>query len=618
MTSEKTNHPKPKLVDLNANLEAAAGSGDDQGNDASKKMDVNQFLDNNDKRERMRGEIFIGCMVQALGVNNGKFYYLDVLGQLREISRHDAETINALFAKNPQCLYVEFPRFNKDGDLSGWNQALAREAMMQACAEKGPWNAFERVRGPGAWRDDDGSIILHCGDGVYRAGTWKITGELEGFVYPSSPKIARPCDHDDDCQDAASELLELVQTWNWQHNDIDPVLVLGWVCAAMVGGALKWRPMAWISGDAGMGKSTLQDMIHDILGGDGASLAATDATEAALRQLIGQSSMPILLDEQEAAANNTKVDSIIKLARQASSGGLILRGGADHKGQSFMARNCFLFSSILVPPLKDQDLSRIAVLNLLRLKTGATPPNVEPKKMVALGARIKAQILHAWPRMADTLSLYQSALIREGYSARGADQYGTILAMFDLVMYPQTPTAEQCKKWVKKLEIAVLAEQKEQTFGFEKMLAYLMQQPVNTIKSGTQVMVGELIEAAIAKDYNEDDNLMEPKKARRHLQKLGLLTFGTGDGAQLAVANSHTNLATYFEATRWKDGVWKQDCDRIPGCKRTNPLSFGVGLSIRTRKFPLSAIPYFFGDKPTTKAAKPPQSPYTPDPSDFI
>ncbi|MDR6266553.1 hypothetical protein [Roseobacter sp. N2S] len=615
MTEDRKKPKRPTLTVLNSELDPPPHQSAPSEDTTDQ---PNPFLDTQDKPKN-KGEIFAGCQVQALGVQGSTYFYLDMLGQLRAITRHDKEAINGLFSSQPQQLYVNFPRYNKDGDLSGWDGEGAREAMMRACSEKGVWNAFERVRGPGAWLDDDGGIILHSGDGVFRKNSWKITGEIEGFVYPAAPRLKRPSDFGNDCLTAAGELIDLLETWNWQNGGIDPQLVLGWICAAMVGGALKWRPMAWISGDAGMGKSTLQELIHDILGGDGASLRATDATEAALRQMIGQSSIPVCLDEQEASGNNAKVDNIVKLARQASSGGLILRGGADHKGQSFMARNCFLFSSILVPPLKDQDLSRIAVLNLLRLRKGAIPPRLIPSEVQQLGARLKAQILANWGHFRDTLALYQAELAREGYTARAQDQYGTLLAMADLVSHPDPATQERVEKWVGSLQNAVQSQQDDQTAGYEKMLAHLMQQPVNTIKGGSQVLVGELVEAAIRSPMEDDvDQLISPDKARRELQRLGLRAYGVGEAAQLAIANSHTNLATYFETTRWKDGVWKQDCARIPGFSRTTPISYGAGLNIRSSKFPLASIPHFFADKTTPEPSQAATAPQSSDLNDFM
>ena len=71
---------------------------------------------------------------------------------------------------------------------------------MAAAAHKGVWDAFERERGPGAWLDDDGELMLHCGDGVWRsrvadgpgAGAWLAPGEHGRYVYPASSPRPKP------------------------------------------------------------------------------------------------------------------------------------------------------------------------------------------------------------------------------------------------------------------------------------------------------------------------------------------------------------------------------------------------------------------------------------------
>jgi hypothetical protein len=153
-------------------------------------------------------------------------------------------------------------------------------------------------------------------------------------------------------------LVAVLATWNWSRSDTDAHLLFGWIVAAMFGVALDWRPLAWVTGDAGSGKSTLDRLLSIVMGGEQGLVTTTDATEAGLRSVVRQSTLPIAFDEAE--ADNRRMAGVIKFARQAASGGMVLRGSADHKGAEFRVRSCFLFSSILIPPLGDQDiLSRL-------------------------------------------------------------------------------------------------------------------------------------------------------------------------------------------------------------------------------------------------------------------
>lgn len=560
-----------------------------------------------DLARREVGEIFPGCPVTALGVHGKTFFYLDWLGQLQDEKQHTKDRMRALFGGRSDILQGWFPQYNKSGMVSGWSQEDLATMMMTACTEKGVWNAFEKVRGLGAWPDDQGGIVLHCGDAILYKGTWRQPGEIEGYVYPSSPRIPRPLEEFMG-PSPGQVLLDLLKTWSWLREDVDAYLLLGWICGAMFGGALDWRPLVWVTGDAGTGKSTLQKLLRHVMGGEGAILQSTDATEASVRQFLMQSTIPVSLDEIEAEANGQKVQAVVKLARQAASGGVILRGGADHKGQEFKARSAFIFSSINVPPLLDQDISRIALLELMPLRRGETPPAIEPRHWTRVGRGLRTRVIDGWGRLHGTLELYRQALARAGHSARGCDQFGTLLAMADLALYDEVPSAERCDLWATKLSAAVIEEQTDQASDWQRCLNYLFGQQLDLYRSGERYTVGRWV--LIAAGYDSSD---EPHKAERALASVGLRVYGLKEAAQIAVANSHPGLAQLFEGTHWhahgaQKGVWAQAMKRVPGSESTGSLRFDL-VGSRARQFPLRAIPALLEDD---EMSQPPQAGATP------
>ena len=569
---------------------------------------------------RDEGEIYPGCPVIALGVHGKEFYYLDWLGQLQAETTHTKDRMCALFGGREDVLRQWFPSFNKAGAVTTFSQDKARAQLMVACTERGVWNAFEKVRGLGAWPDDEGGCILHCGDAVLHKGVWKAPGAIEGYVYPSQPRIPRPLE---DFLDAGASspgqlALEILQTWSWLRPEIDPVLLLGWICNALFGGAIDWRALAWITGDAGTGKSTLQKLIRHIMGGEGAILQSTDATEASVRQFLMQSTIPVSLDEIEAEADGKKVQAVVKLARQAASGGVILRGGQDHKGQEFKARSAFMFTSINVPPLLDQDISRIALLELLQLGKEQVAPAIEPRHWSKVGRGLRTRILDGWPRWHETLEAYRGALARGGHNARGCDQFGTLLAMADLALHDGTPSADRCQAWAGRLSATVIDEQTDQSADWQRCLNHLFGQLVDPYQGGGKLTVGRYVMTAA--NYFEDE---DPGRAQRVLAGVGLRVQGQRDTAQLVVANAHPGLARLFEGTHWfapagQRGVWAQAMKRVPGSRATTPKHFDLVQS-RARCFPLSAVPALLEEKDMSEAPQAPETPSKPfNPNDFM
>ena len=230
------------------------------------------------------------------------------------------------------------------------------------------WSSHERVRGRGAWCDEGGGLVLHCGNQVLINGVWQKPGRFEELVYPTAPAIPRPSPEPVD-PSLPTDLLSMFKGWNWIRPEIDPVLALGWVVAGMHGGALEHRPVIWVTGDKATGKTSLQRLIIGVM--DGGLLQSSNATEAAVRQLLGQQSLPVSIDEAEADEDNRKMLQLVGLARVAATGGRIHRGGQDHHGVEFTAKSAFMFSSIMIPPLLAPIAAGLPVLELGKLPKGS-------------------------------------------------------------------------------------------------------------------------------------------------------------------------------------------------------------------------------------------------------
>ncbi|MEC9434634.1 MAG: hypothetical protein VYD87_17145 [Pseudomonadota bacterium] len=544
------------------------------------------------------GEIFADCPVKALGVHGKISWYIDWLGQVRDVTKHDRDTILHIFGGREEVLRRHFPRMTKGGDIViGWDQAKAAAAMQRAAADQGIWNPLQRLRGRGVWADDDGGLILHCGDAVLHRGVWRDPGELGGFVYPSAPAIPRPLTRAPEIESAPDELLELLETWQWQRPHVDAFLLLGWLGCAMFGGALPWRPLVWLTGDAGTGKSTLQGLIADVLGGEGALIQSSDATPASLWQTLGFDALPVALDEVEPDTDaRAKVQGIIKLARQAASGGVVMRGGADHKGSEFKARSCFLLSSILRPPMLDQDISRMALLELDPLGRDVTPPNLRKDRLRQIGRALRGRILSQWSRWPETLEHYRKALARHGHNARGADQFGSLLAMADLCIEDDVPVPGRCDGWAEKLAASVIGEQTDQARDWQRLASHLLSQQLDPWRNGVRLSVASLlIAAADLKGEAEDGGAnLTVKEADDLLRKHGMTVHGRGTRAVLIVANRHSQLSKLFLDTLWsagagQTGVWVQSLRRVPGSTLPGMRRFD-GVPSKTVGVPLAAL----------------------------
>lgn len=559
--------------------------------------------------------------VIAVGKRDNFYFVIDSSGQLRIIKDNEfgRSKILSLFDRCTWALRKYWPRLKTVSDGQGGTTVKVvgvrfediQELLVSLCADEkrcGIWDPIKYLRGPGAWRGDDGALILHCGMIVWRGGNagQETNGDIEArpesigrpgridrHVYPAAPAILRPAKDAQPSGDRggpAREVLDTLGTWNWKRGETDAHLLLGWICAALVAGAIDWRPMCWVTGERNTGKSTVHKVITAIF--DDSVIAVTNTSAAGLWQKIGHSSLPVMVDEMEADADNRRAQGVIELARHAASGGVTLRGGADHQATEFKSQNCFLFSSILVPPLRSQDLSRQAILRLGALDLKSVAPVTDKAHWRRIGRGLLRRMCDGWHRWDATVAAYRQALLQSGHDGRGADQWGSLLAAADLALYDHAPDPDTLGIWAERVAPSVDNDAGERDQDdHDHCLDFLMSSTAETWRAGLKRPIGSYVAEAAGMDMEEIEH-PDPRQARAVLATVGLKVFLQDERKFLAVAKNHQALQAIFRATYWAgsagaSGVWGQALERAPGAQRSRAnLSFS-GVRSRAVLVPL-------------------------------
>lgn len=597
------------------------------------------------------------CPVKPLGIKStadGKqtCYYLDVNKQLVGLeanNKHGKNGVVALFG-GEEWLETHFPKYSKPtntrpAEIVGWDQAEATASLIGQCVHKGVFSAAGRMRGRGAHKHDNGGLLLHCGntllasthaeDGRIIRWDYCDPGELAGYVYPGDDAIPRPWGEAVTAADIAVLIADepgrdgrkgLLRRWNWKRELLDPRLLAGWIGAAMVGGALGWRPNVWLTGGRGTGKSALNGDDGVLAGLLGRGVFRTgNASEAAIRQSLNCATIPVLFDELEAKEDNRKVDGVVELARVSSSGAPMHRGGADHSAQEFTLRSAFFFSSINIPPLQPQDRSRLAILELRPFPKGwGAAPDLRAYNLPVLGRMLLRRMVDGWPRLSATIARYHEALLAQGHESRAADQFGTLLACADVLLHDHDtadglPDIELVLDWCDKCRPEKLREITQEEAEHVKCLDHLLSCPVQARGGDERVALASWINGALDHAISPlmagvDDNQGDPKAGER-LANHGLRlvnaewrpekqdiegkvikagywstsAYSPQAPGFLALSPGHPVIVKLFEGRHWA-GIYGDVLSRFPGAVQAGKVRFAA----RTHKAVLVPLHHVF------------------------
>lgn len=523
------------------------------------------------------------CPVKVLGHNGNTIYLVSATGQLHAVEAEKCTlgTLASLFAPFMNYLYWAWPAFkkikteNSDGEeislhiVDRVERDKAMICLVSEAKRRGLFDPEQAVRGRGGWLADNGSFIWNSGeylwtvdqDGKLQAAE---PGELGGYLYTRAPDLDRPWEEPvTQAESPARDILDVLKTWNWDRPYLDPALFLGWIVCAYMGGALDWRPAVFTTGGAGVGKSTLHKITQAIL--NRSLFALVDTTAARIYQHVKQDSLPVTVDELEAKKGSSKAMAVIELARLASSGGRMSRGGANHEGTTFQARACFMFSAILPPPMGVQDKTRMAILNLKQLdkKQGQ-----EPVVHQETGRMMLRQVMDGWQEFdLRILPDWKRTLHLAGCSTRAQDTYGTLLAAAELAVGSEAlediglEVSDQ-KRLAEVIKLALQSEFTEQVEKWQECLEHLLAAPIDFHRGGEKQTVGSvLIEF-------ERGEALDLKYAQDRLALAGLSLLkaeSASAGPFLAVpTGKHPALNKLFQDTDFFEGGWSMALKQAP------------------------------------------------------
>lgn len=573
----------------------------------------------------------VDCPVKPLGVVGGeRFAFLTPSGRPVYLSARELGTgavIGGLFDGSISWLRNHFP----SDKSAGFGAIPAQQYLIRECVKLGFFQPEDDLRGAGAWRVDDGALLLHLGTKivVYRERGSRIVDEVfpagqryGAHIYPAGPAQAVPA-KEAATSDEVKDLFDLYATWNWEHKHA-PFALLGFLGCAFVPGALRHRPHVWVTGDTSTGKTTLETLNRELMGAS--AIGAADATKMGIAYRLAGAAKSVWLDEMERDVDSSKQDALVELARIASSDSQqgIVRAAPGGQAMGWRIRACLYMSSILPAPLKPMDRNRIHVMDLRPLpppKLGelrAFQERIAATK-ATLGPKLLTRVIQGFWRFQANERVVQDAMVDVWQrGGRVADQLGTLIAMAFALLSDQVVTTAAVKAVLAGFVLEDVVGHAEEAEA-PRCINHLMTTSITyELDRGRQTRsIGEMIIDLVVLAEGRHgiiDNGARHRDLKRRGIALVALPFAPDAPPEMGivVANDHQGLSPLFEGTRWRGGVWPSVLKRLPGANALkNPVRFS-GIQRRGTFIPISELGLAFDHVETGTLDEQAQSPAPP------
>jgi putative DNA primase/helicase len=474
--------------------------------------------------------------------------------------------------------------------VNDFDDNAAASALMASCQKAGIFN-IHRIRGRGVWldrSDDKASLIIHYGDKVTIDGKEYLPYLTPGkYVYELAEALGFPeCDP---LSDERSKIFpDLIKDLKWETPE-QAIWFTGWLVCALIGGALPWRPHIWLTGGAQSGKSTLSAIIKKILRNNCLYVKSV-STEAGIRQTLKADCISVVMDEaeREDSTSHSRIQSILTLARQASSDddSRIVKGTPTGTALNFQIRSPFCLSSINSALVQTADKTRFANLELLSAKLSGDDYILWKEKIDALLVQKWVQSLYQRifsmvPVIVKNALTFARAIEAKTGDRRLGDQYGALLAghksLYEIKEYSRDDA-----KWM--IDVIDFNLEKETANGINdqhsllnKIMQHVMRVPKD--KGFEELSIAEMCDRV----HRNRDTYGECKSL---LGNIGIKVIEN----YIAIANDNDNLAEILKGSRWPHN-WQQTLKRLKfATPSAKPIYFSPGCKPRATILPVGEV----------------------------
>ena len=258
-------------------------------------------------------------------------------------------------------------------------------------------------------------------------------------------------------KDVFAELNELVSIWEWSDKSQISYMTAA-VMLLIFQQALDWRPLIYISGAQGTGKSMFSEFIYSLLSGFCEVVDKT--TSHAVKQTFGHDSKPGFLDEFEHYTTEKEQRDVLNLLKTACRGGHAISGKVfGGKPRRYHLRHMFFLASISFPKCMETDQAikdRILTFPLLK-KKGKFISMPRKEKLQNLGTRMIDSLLKNWPVIEKHVQSMRDPDFTEvqmqtfGSSGRDIDNFVWLRALL-AVATGEKKIERVVPEWIKKEE----------------------------------------------------------------------------------------------------------------------------------------------------------------------
>jgi putative DNA primase/helicase len=518
--------------------------------------------------------------VRPLGRNDKTFYFFPrTAGQIMSFTGPALANVQNLVTMAPMSIW--FAQFG-GADVSERKMAsAAANALIEYCNQIGIYNP-EVERGVGMWIDQRGPVF-NAGDRVYHVEGSCIPPDFRSSaVYVMGPRVGGMSEEPLGNKEAG-ELLHICLSLTWKNKQFGYVLA-GWIVAAVLGGALRWRPHIVLTGEKGAGKTwVLEHIIKPALGGlyferDGGT------TEAKIRRDLGGNSRPIIMDEAESetARDRANMEAVLNLARKSSTGAAV--GNADGL---YYIRSCFCFSAINPRIVQGADLDRNTIVQLVRDRRHDADARFKDIAARVIGtvnkdfaARLLARCFRDLPVTLANIEAFSDVIAQREGSKRFGDQFGTLIACAFSLTSSKPVTHEFANDWCSRHDWKWAREDNDQSDS-EKLLDYILSSRVRYDDRGMvrEGLVGGLIDKARRAEGLERDAAVTA---------LGAHGMRLTDTA-LVIACPCQPMTELLRDTSWS-GSYRRALSDLDGAERVDKMTFSPTLRARGVAVPLSQV----------------------------